>query len=317
MRIRPEAAQRLEQGFQKRIDKQKHRFAAEWQSAVDFGRRSGLGQAIGIFRAEIYPPFRLLFLVRLLAPIAAIPLLIIATVKGVPGMSRLLVLWPFLFAAWGGVNSLLTFRKRYNRWLFAYADGFTEFDEGGQPDRPTRWDDFIDVVDSWTWMDSEVGSSSWSFYGLELAARGGTTTLFNTHYDNMLDPYHPVNRMLTAFLPSTVGAMIPQFPTIVEILTSHLVRRIIDRDVATVHAGGVVERAGVRVTKDGLIPPGEASMMPWAEICQIDLTPNRARIQLPGSGRVTDHPVIASSGPWMLGLLLNQLRVPASFRSSG
>lgn len=317
MRIRPEAAQRLEQGFQEGLDEQKRRFATQWQDAVEFGQRSGLGQAVGIFRAEIHPRPGVIFFARLLAPFLAIPVLIIAAAKGVPGIWRLLFFAPFLFAGWIGVNSLLAWRNRYNRWLFAYLGGFTEFDEGGRPDRPTRWDDFTDVADSWTFVDSEAGSSSWTFDCLQPTVRGGSPALFNTPYKNMLDPYHPVNRMLAALLPSTVASVIPQFPTIMEIFTIHLVRRIIDRDLATVHAGGIVERAGIRVTRDGLIPPGEISMTPWAAIRQIDLTPERARIQLSAGGRPTTHPVVASSGLWVLSLLLNQLRVQASFRSSG
>jgi hypothetical protein len=306
----------LEEGFQRHVDEQKRQFAMQWQNAVEFGRRSGLGQALGIYRAEMYPPLRLTFIFRLVAPLAAIPLLIVATVKGVPGMSRLLFLAPFLFAAWAGVNSIMAWRRRYYRWLFAYAEGFTEFDESAQPDRPTRWDDFTEVADSWTWVDSETSSSSWSFDGLQLTVRGGTPTLFNTPYKNMLDPYYPVNRMLTALLPSTVASIIPQFPAIIEIFTIHIIKRILDRDLATVHAGGTVERAGIRLTRDGLILPGQTSVTPWAAISQIDLTPNRARIRLSAGGRTTNHPVIASSGPWVLSLLLNQLRVQVSFCSA-
>ena len=316
MRIRPEARQRLEHGFQRQIDEQKRRFAMQWQNAIEFGQRSDLGQAVGIFRAEIYPPLRLLFLVRLIAPLVAIPVLIVAATKGVPGMLRLLFFAPFLFGGWIGASSLLAWRNRYYRWLFAYGDGFTEFDESGRPDRPTRWDDFTDVADSWTWTDSEVSSSSWTFDGLQLTGHGGTSILFNTPYKNMLDPHHPVNRMLAALLPSTVASIIPQFPTIIEIFTIHLIRRILDRDLATVHAGGIVERAGIHLTGDGLILPGQTSVTPWEAIRQIDLTPNRARIQPCAGGRTTTHPVMASSGPWVFSLLLNQLGVQTSFSTS-
>ena len=239
-----------------------------------------------------------------------------AGAKGVPGTSRLLFFAPFLFGGWIGVNSLLAWRNRYHRWLFAYTGGFTEFDEGGQPGRPTRWDDFTDVADSWTWMESEVSSSSWTFDGLQLTVHGGTSILFNTPYRNMLDPYHPVNRLLAALLPSTVASIIPQFPTIIEIFTIHMIRRILDRDLATVHAGGIVERAGIRVTRDGLVFPGQTSITPQAAIRQIDLTPNRARIQLCAGGRTITFPVVASAGPWVLSLLLNRLQVQASFSAS-
>lgn len=316
MKIRPEARQRLEQGFQKGVDKQKRQFAAEWQKANDFGRRSDLGQPLGIYRAEISPPLGLPFFVRLAMPFIAIPLLIIAAVKGVPGMSRVLFFSPFAFAVWIGLNSVWAWRKRYNRWLFAYADGFTEFDESSQPDRSTRWDDFADAADSWTWIDSEVASSSWSFDGLQLTIRGRSPTLFNTPYNNMLDPYHPVSRLLVALLPSTMGSIIPVFPTVMELFVIHLIRRIIDRDLAILHAGGIVERAGIRVTKDGLILPGQTSLTPWAAINDIDLTPERARIRQ-GAGRPAKYPVIASSGPWMLSLLLSQLKVQVYFKSSG
>jgi hypothetical protein len=55
---------------------------------------------------------------------------------------------------------------------------------------------------------------------------------------------------------------------------------------------------------------------PWAAIRQIDLTPNRARIRLCADGRTTTHPVMASSGPGVFSLLLNQLRGQVSFRSA-
>jgi hypothetical protein len=158
-------------------------------------------------------------------------------------MSRLLFLAPFLFGGWIGVNSLLAWRNRTYRWLFAYADGFTEFDESSQPDRPTRWDEFTEAADSWTWTESETSSDSWTFDGLQLTVHDGTSTLFNTPYKNMLDPYHPVNRMLAALLPSAVGSIIPQFPTIIEIFTIHIIRRILDRDLATVHAGAELSSA--------------------------------------------------------------------------
>jgi hypothetical protein len=256
------------------------------------------------------------FWVRLIAPLVAIPVLIMAAAKGVPGTSRLLFFAPFLFGGWIGVNSLLAWRNRYDRWLFAYTGGFTEFDEGGQPDRPTRWEDFTDVADSWTWTESEVSSSSWTFDGLQLTVHGGTSILFNTPYRNMLDPYHPVNRLLAALLPSTVASIIPQFPTIIEIFTIHMISRILDRDLGTVPAGGIVERAGIRVTRDGLIFPGQTAVTPRTAIRQIDLTPNRARIQLCAGGRTITFPVVASSGPWVLSLLLNQLQVQASFSAS-
>jgi HAMP domain-containing protein len=41
----------------------------------------------------------------------------------------------------------------------------------------------------------------------------------------------------------------------------------------------------------------------------------RAEIRRLLGSRTTTHPVIASSGPWVLSLLLNQLRVQVSFRS--
>ena len=95
----------------------------------------------------------------------------------------------------------------------------------------------------------------------------------------------------------------------------HVIRRLLDRDLATVRAGGTVTRAAIHLTRDGLVLPGQTSVTPWATIRQIDLTPDRARIQLRAGGRTTTHQVTASCGPWMLSLLLNQLGVQASFRA--
>ena len=78
----------------------------------------------------------------------------------------------------------------------------------------------------------------------------------------------------------------------------------------------IVERAGIRVTRDGLVFPGQTSITPQAAIRQIDLTPNRARIQLCAGGRTITFPVVASAGPWVLSLLLNRLQVQASFSAS-
>jgi hypothetical protein len=41
---------------------------------------------------------------------------------------------------------------------------------------------------------------------------------------NMMDPYAPVGRLISALVPASVGEAIPRFPVIDEIIATHAVR---------------------------------------------------------------------------------------------
>src|SRR5487761_765725 len=90
MRIRPEAELKLRIGFQRHVDRQANRYAAELAHA---------------------------------AQLSAIPVLIIGAAARVPGVLPLLGLFPFAFAAWFG-GCLWRGRDPERRvWFCAFADG--------------------------------------------------------------------------------------------------------------------------------------------------------------------------------------------------
>jgi hypothetical protein len=54
----PEARQRLDAGFRRRVVERQAQYAATWQHAIRCGQSLGLGEPLGIYRTEISPRWR-------------------------------------------------------------------------------------------------------------------------------------------------------------------------------------------------------------------------------------------------------------------
>src|ERR1700728_807889 len=110
VRIRPEAEQKLRAGFQRRVDRQAERYAAQLTHAEQLAVRLECGEVAGVFSGQAGGGVRRRAYVVGLLPMAAIPVLIAGAAVGVPGMVPLLAASPSLSVpgsaspSGGGVN---------------------------------------------------------------------------------------------------------------------------------------------------------------------------------------------------------------------
>ena len=81
--------------------------------------------------------------------------------------------------------------------------------------------------------------------------------------------------------------------------------------------GAVVERGGIRVTRDGIAEPHHIGALPWAAIERIAFRPGKMTI-IPVSGsKRTYHNYADGSGFGVLCRLLVELGINASFDPTG
>jgi hypothetical protein len=312
----PEARRRLDDGIRRRIDDRSGQFAARWQDAVGLGGHFRLAQAVGIYRTEVNPPVSVRVVLRMLAPIPAVVVVVLVAATVLPGvLAPLIMLVPFAVGGWAFVCFMAIRRNRFDRWLYGYTGGFAELDPGVPP-RVVRWEDITDVVDEWVSAGSE-SMSLWDYAGYRLTTASGDIVSITCRYQNMLDPYAPIGRTIAGMLPAQVGAAIPRFPTIDELITGQAVVRVVARQAAAVRNGAVVERAGIRVTRDGIAEPHDIGALPWAAIERIAFRPGKMKIfPVRGRKRTYDN-YVDGSGFGVLCRLLVELGISASFDPTG
>jgi hypothetical protein len=312
----PEARRRLDDGLRRRIDERSGQFAARWQDAVGLGAQFGLAQAVGIYRTEVNPPVGVRVVLRMLAPIPAVLVVVLVAATVPPGvLAPLIMLVPFAVGGWAFLWFMTIRRNRFDRWLYVYTGGFAELDPGVPP-RVVRWEDITDVVDQWVSASSE-SMSLWDYAGYRLTTASGDIVSITSRYQNMLDPYAPIGRTIAGMLPAQAGAAIPRFPTIDELIAGQAVARVVVRQAAAVRNGAVVERGGVRVTRDGIAEPHDEGALPWAAIERIALRPGKMKI-FPVRGRKrTYNNYVDGSGFGVLCRLLVELGISASFDPTG
>jgi hypothetical protein len=312
----PEARRRLDDGFRRRIDDRSGQFAARWQDAVGLGGHFGLAQAVGIYRTEVNPPVGVRVVLRMLAPIPAVVVVVLVAATVLPGaLAPLIMLVPFAVGGWAFVCFMAIRRNRFDRWLYGYTGGFAELDPGVPP-RVVRWQDITDVVDEWVSAGSE-SMSLWDYAGHRLTTASGDIVSITTRYQNMHDPYAPIGRTIAGMLPAQVGAAIPRFPTIDELIIGQAVVRVVARQATAVRNGAVVERGGIRVTRDGIAAPKDIHALPWAAIERITLRPGKMKI-IPVRGRKRTYDnYVDGSGFGVLCRLLVELGISASFDPTG
>ena len=312
----PEARRRLDDGFRRRVDDRSGQFAARWQDAVGLGGQFRLAQAVGIYRTEVNPPVSVRVVLRMLAPIPAVVVVVLVAATVLPGvLTPLIMLVPFAVGGWAFLCFMAIRRNRFDRWLYGYTGGFAELDPGVPP-RVVRWEDITDVVDEWVSAGSE-SMSLWDYAGYRLTTASGDIVSITCRYQNMLDPYAPIGRTIAGMLPAQVGAAIPRFPTIDELITGQAVVRVVARQAAAVRNGAVVERAGIRVTRDGIAEPHDIGALPWAAIERIAFRPGKMKIfPVRGRKRTYDN-YVDGSGFGVLCRLLVELGISASFDPTG
>ena len=314
MGMTPEARQRLDQRFQLRVAQRQRRYAANWQHAVQIGQALGLGEPLGIYHAEIAPALGVRRVLRLLSPIPVFLLAVVLLVVWAPDAAvPILGVSPLLAGAYVLVFALVSRRGRFTRWLYGYAGGLAEVDPDGQP-RVVRWSEVTDVVDEWTSAGSE-SQSLWSYEGFRLTIAGGSTVSITAKYENAFDPYVPVGGLIGALTPAEVGAAIPSFPSIVDLITHQAMTRVVARQAQAIRGGAVVVCGDVRVTRDGIAGLKDATATPWAEIERIELRPGHVKVR-PISGKARNyHNHQDGSGYAVISRVLLALGVNASYEA--
>src|SRR5579863_4663599 len=122
--MRPEAERKLREGFQRRVDEQGDRYAAQLAWGRQQATRFECGELAGVFEAQAGGDVPRRTYVVAFLPIAAIPVLIAVAALGFPGAVPLLGAFPFIAGAWIGVSFWRGRTPKRQVWLYAFTEGF-------------------------------------------------------------------------------------------------------------------------------------------------------------------------------------------------
>ena len=219
--MRPEPEQKLRAGFQRRVDEQSNRHAAQLMHAEQLAGRFECGEVTGVYSARAGGNVRRSAYVVALLPLAAIPVLIAGAAAGLPGMLPLLGAFPFAFGAWFGVSLWRGREPKRTVWFYAFTQGFILADDPLAQARPVRWNQVVDVSEVWTGVYSPASEESRpTLTAYRLRTADGRTHEISRSFWNVRDPYREVGQMLRGLMPASVGATMPAFPTIDEIIAA-------------------------------------------------------------------------------------------------
>jgi hypothetical protein len=220
--MRPEAERKLREGFQRRVDEQGDRYAAQLAWARQQATRFECGEVAGVFEAQAGGDvLRRTYVVAFL-PLAAIPVLIGAAALGFPGTLPLLASFPFLAGAWIGVSFWRGRTPKRQVWLYAFTEGFLPLDDPPAYTMPVRWSHVTEVTEVWTNTyvpGDEDPTPVHSAYRLRTA--DGRVQVISRSFKNVQDPYREMGQLFRTLAPGTVGKTMPKFPTIDEIIATY------------------------------------------------------------------------------------------------
>jgi hypothetical protein len=220
--MRPEAERKLREGFQRRVDEQSSRYAAQLADARQQAARFGCGEVAGVFSAQAGGEvLRRTYVVAFL-PLAAIPVLIAVTAMGIPGTLPLLGAAPFLAGAWIGVSFWRGRTPKRQVWLYAFTGGFMPLDDPLAYAVPVRWSQVAEVSEVWTNTyvpGDDDPTPVLAAYRLRLA--DGRVQHISRSFRNVQDPYGEMGQLFRTLAPGTVGKTMPRFFTIDEIIATY------------------------------------------------------------------------------------------------
>lgn len=221
VRIRPEAEQKLRAGFQRHVDRQAGRYGAQLTHAEQLAVRPEWGEVAGVFSGQAGGGVRRGAYVVAVLPMAAIPVLIAGAALGVPGMVPLLGATPFVAGAWFGLTVWRWREPRRRVWFYAFAQGCA-FLDGPQADAVfVRWSEVTEVGEVWTNVyDAGAEESRPTLTAYRLRCADGRTCEISRSLQNVRDPYPGVGPLLRGLMPADVGATMPKFPTIDEVIAA-------------------------------------------------------------------------------------------------
>jgi len=218
VKIRPEAERRLRAGFQRRVDKQRERYAAELAHAGHLAAWFGCGEVVGVFSREADIGWRAL--VTGLLPLAAVPVLIVGAAAGIPGMLPAFGAFLFLFVAWYGLILWRAMRRRV--WFYAFAGGFVLLGDPSVDAVLVRWGQVTAVGPVWTEVHSPASEESRPVLGAyRLRTADGQAHKISRSFKNVQDPYLEMGQLFRRLAPATIGTTMPVFPTIDQIIAAY------------------------------------------------------------------------------------------------
>jgi hypothetical protein len=221
----PQPGQKLNAGFQRRVDEQAASYAPRLEHAGQLAARFGCGQVAGVFTRQVggTVPSRA-YLVGSL-PLIGIPVLMAAAYARVGGVLPLLFLWPFIAGAWFGVSLFVLRTPKRAVWWYACTEGFMLLDDQQQLAAPVRWAQVTGVSEVWTQVyrvDAEESRPALTAFRLHLA--DGQAVEIARSFQNVQDPYGPVGQLVKRIMPAA-GQVLPDFPTADQIIAAYAMRR--------------------------------------------------------------------------------------------
>lgn len=221
--MRPEAERRLREGFQRRVDEQAGRYAAQLAQARQQAARFECGEVAGVFSAQAGGDVLPRTYVVAFLPLAAIPVLIAVTAMGIPGTLPLLGASPFLAGAWIGVSFWRGREPRRQVWLYAFTEGFMLLDGPSADAMPVRWSQVTEVSQVWT-NTYRPGDDDPRpvLAAYRLRSADGAVHEISRSLRNVRDPYGEMGQLFSGLAPGTVGKTMPRFPTIDEIIATFI-----------------------------------------------------------------------------------------------
>lgn len=224
VQIRPEARQKLNAGFQRRVDEQAARYAPELAHAAQLAARFECGQLAGVFAKQAGGEVTRRAYAMAFLSLLGIPVLIAAAAARVPGVLPLLFLYPFLAGAWVGLCMWLGRTPKRRVWFYAFTEGFMLVDDLQPAAAPVLWSQVTWVSEVWTRIDVSEGPSTPRLTAFRLHLAAGQAVEISRSFQNVQDPYGPVGQMIKGMMPAA-GQILPDFPTVDQIVAAYAIRR--------------------------------------------------------------------------------------------
>ncbi len=277
MPIRPEAQRRLQHGFQKRIQRQYRKYAPQHRQAVTLAAAFHLGELQGVFASRqqsARETFRgVLFILLILCGIVGVPLVGMALNDRPSGgtIARSIL---FLAVLGGGfvLSSSLWFRPPRYLWLYAFSDGLAVGVLPSIEEHIIRWNHVAEIREVWVDLFSPVSEESvprCTAYQLRL--HDGRAVVIPRTFENMLDPYGSVGRMISALVPTAVAQAMPSFPVIDDIVKQHLTHHVLPGALDAYHAGRALSFGELTVSTLGVQLRYDQPLIPWSDVKDITL----------------------------------------------
>jgi hypothetical protein len=130
--------------------------------------------------------------------------------------------FPFIWAAWFGLNMILGREPKRTIWCYAFTSGFMLLDGPRSDAVPVRWSQVTEVSPVWTEVfDADSGESRRTLTAYRLRTADGQSRDISRSFQNVRDPYREVGQLLKAITPASFGNTMPALPTIDQVIAAY------------------------------------------------------------------------------------------------